>query len=172
MYSTVFEVIDTRSFSNLWYWIVLAMLWSVASHWVLGVPFDVVHRAGRHGGQAQEDLETIVHLNCNRIRSISEISAMWAVVMVSALLSSLIVLGFGYGFEFAQAVTFLLLPMVFVAYLSSRTATAIGQEALSGQPLRDRLGRLRLIIQGIGMLSIFVTASWGMFHNLSYFIVR
>ncbi|MCU0909379.1 MAG: component of SufBCD complex, partial [Rhodobacteraceae bacterium] len=29
-YLTVFEVIDMRSFSNLWYWIGLAVLWSSA----------------------------------------------------------------------------------------------------------------------------------------------
>jgi len=28
----VTEVIDLRSFSNLWYWIVLAILWSSLSH--------------------------------------------------------------------------------------------------------------------------------------------
>ncbi|MEM9756043.1 MAG: component of SufBCD complex, partial [Pseudomonadota bacterium] len=32
------DVIDLRSFSNLWYWIVLAVFWSSASHWGLGVP--------------------------------------------------------------------------------------------------------------------------------------
>jgi len=39
-YETIFELIDMRSFSNLWYWIVLSVLWSTMSHWVLGVPFD------------------------------------------------------------------------------------------------------------------------------------
>ena len=34
-YQTVLELIDMRSFSSLWYWIGLAVLWSSASHWVL-----------------------------------------------------------------------------------------------------------------------------------------
>jgi hypothetical protein len=51
-YSNVFEVIDMRSFSSLWYWIALAVMWSSASHYVLGVPFDLVQRARRRGGQA------------------------------------------------------------------------------------------------------------------------
>jgi hypothetical protein len=41
----VTEVIDLRSFSNLWYWIVLAILWSSLSHWTLGVPYHIVTRA-------------------------------------------------------------------------------------------------------------------------------
>ena len=55
-YQTIFELIDMRSFSNLWYWIVLAVLWSSVSHWVLGVPFDMVQRAKRHGGKSLDDL--------------------------------------------------------------------------------------------------------------------
>ena len=53
-YNVIFELIDMRSFSNLWYWIVLAVLWSTASHWVLSVPFDMISRAKRQGGAAQE----------------------------------------------------------------------------------------------------------------------
>ena len=63
----IFEVIDMRSFSNLWFWIALAVVWSSASHWVLGVPFDMVHRARRHGGQAQIDLDDLARINANRL---------------------------------------------------------------------------------------------------------
>ncbi|MEC7258626.1 MAG: component of SufBCD complex, partial [Pseudomonadota bacterium] len=48
-YSSIFELIDMRSFSNLWFWIALAVTWSTTSHWVLGVPFDMVNRARRNG---------------------------------------------------------------------------------------------------------------------------
>ena len=46
-YDSVFEVIDLRSFSNLWYWIGLAVFWSSVSHWILGVPYDSIMRAKR-----------------------------------------------------------------------------------------------------------------------------
>ena len=63
----IFEVIDMRSFSNLWYWIALAVVWSTTSHWVLGVPYDMILRARRKGGQAMTDLEDIVRVNVNRL---------------------------------------------------------------------------------------------------------
>ena len=43
-------------------WIVLAVAWSSASHWVLGVPFDMVMRARRQGGQAAADLEDLARI--------------------------------------------------------------------------------------------------------------
>ena len=61
------DVIDLRSFSNLWYWIALATLWSSVSHWVLGVPHDMIQRARREGGQAQSDVEDLVRININRL---------------------------------------------------------------------------------------------------------
>ena len=73
-YETVFELIDMRSFSNLWFWIALAAVWSTTSHWVLGVPFDMVARAERQGGQSETDLETLVHINVNRLLYIARVS--------------------------------------------------------------------------------------------------
>ena len=55
VFEIALEVIDLRSFSNLWYWIALAVLWSSISHWVLGVPHDMIHRARREGGQVLAD---------------------------------------------------------------------------------------------------------------------
>ncbi|MGJ8597444.1 MAG: hypothetical protein ACSHW3_16395, partial [Sulfitobacter sp.] len=62
-YQTLFELIDMRSFSNLWFWIVLAVVWSTTSHYGLGVPYDMVLRAKRHGGQTEIDLEDLVRIN-------------------------------------------------------------------------------------------------------------
>lgn len=58
-YVRISEVIDFRSFSNLWFWIALAVMWSTASHWVMGVPWDLVQRARRQGGRAGEDVHQL-----------------------------------------------------------------------------------------------------------------
>lgn len=166
-YDTVFEVIDLRSFSNLWYWIGLAVIWSTASHWVLGVPFDMVLRARRHGGQAAVDLEDLVRINTNRLLFIGSVSGLWMLAFGSAVISALAVLGFWYNVEFAQALFFFVFPLSIIAMLSLSTARLISDEGASGELLHKRLSRHRLYTQIIGMLSVFVTAMWGMFQNLS-----
>ena len=45
----------------------MAVIWSTASHWVLGVPYDMVYRARREQGQALDDLETLVRINVDRM---------------------------------------------------------------------------------------------------------
>jgi len=163
-YETVFELIDMRSFSNLWYWIALAVVWSASSHYVLGVPYDMVTRARRDGGAAEEDLRDMVRVNVNRLLYIATVSGLWIVALGTFLLTTLASLGFLYGVEFAQALFLLALPLSAVFALSVRTARRI--HAADGEGLHKMLQRHRIGVQFIGMIAIFVTAFWGMYQNM------
>jgi hypothetical protein len=165
-YETVFELIDMRSFSNLWFWIALAVLWSSASHWVIGVPYDLVLRARRYGESHQDDLETLVRINVNRILYIANTAGLWVVGLTAAMVSGLLVLGFAYGVEFAQAVSCLLVPMCIVGALTVRTARLIAAGENTGAALFRRLSRHRMSTQAIGMVAILITSMWGMWQNM------
>lgn len=160
-------MIDLRSFSNLWFWIALAVVWSSVSHWVLGVPYDMVPRARRVGGQAEADLEDITRVNVNRLLYIGRVSGLWILGFACFALSGLAMLGFWYEVEFAQAVFLLGFPMSLVGLLNLSTARLIENEDSKGELLRKRLTRCRLYTQMIGMVAIFVTALWGMYQNLT-----
>lgn len=166
-YGNLFELIDMRSFSNLWFWIALAVLWSTASHWVLGVPFDMVSRARRSGGQAEQDLEDLVRINTNRLLYINSVSGLWILGFGCFLLTGLALTGFVYGLEIAQALFLVGFPMAIVALLSLATARRIHREGASGVLLQKRLSRHRLYVQIIGLISIFITSLWGMYQNIS-----
>ncbi|GFE66906.1 component of SufBCD complex [Litoreibacter roseus] len=164
-YQTVFELIDLRSFSNLWFWIMLAVLWSTASHFVIGVPFDMVTRANRVGGQAETDLRDLVRINANRLTYIADTAGSWLTGFVFFIISGLIILGFSYEVEFCQALTFIFGPMALVFALSIRTARRVhGQEIAT---IKTRLKRHRLSVQIIGLFSILATSMWGMYFNLT-----
>lgn len=166
-YTNISELIDLRSFSNLWFWIALAVLWSTASHWVLGVPYDMVVRARRVGGQAEIDLEDMVRINTNRLLYIAGVSGLLLLGLGCFVLTTLAVLGFWYKVEFAQAVFLLAFPMAIVGLMNVSTARLIQEKQMAGEILRRRLGRHRTWTQVIGMIAIFVTALWGMYQNLA-----
>lgn len=165
---TLFEVIDMRSFSNLWFWISLAVVWSTASHWVLGVPWDMITRARRKGGKFEEDVAILVRVYVDRILHVAEVSGLVLIVLVCFALTSLAVLGFGYSVEFAQALFLLACPMTVVGLLSIRSARIIAQDWPEGAALYRRLQIHRMSVQLIGMASIFLTTMWGMFQNFSF----
>jgi hypothetical protein len=166
-YTGVLEVIDTRSFTSIWYWIVVAVTWSTTAHYTLGVPFDMVTRARRSGSeQAQKDLETLVMINCNRLVYIIEVSGLWVVGIGFFVLTFLGLFGFGYKVQIAQAIFLLIAPLGLVATISIRNARTIRARQTEGPALWASLGRQRFLNQVIGMVAIFITAFWGMWHNM------
>lgn len=165
-YEILFELIDMRSFSNLWYWIGLSVLWSTASHWVIGVPYDMVRRAQRHGGEAQRDLEDLVRINVGRILFIARMSGAWIVGTTFFFLAALFTLAAYYHVEFAQALLCLLFPMFLISLLSVRTALEFEAQGIVGRDVHRRLLRHRIVVQVIGMFSIFATAMFGMYQNM------
>ncbi|MEM9580894.1 MAG: component of SufBCD complex [Pseudomonadota bacterium] len=165
--TALFELIDMRSFSNLWFWIALAVMWSSASHWVLGVPYDLVVRARRKGGEAVQDMEDLVRINVNRLLYIGKVSGLWLAGLTCFLLTALGLLGFVYWIEFAQALFLLAFPMTLVGLLSLNTARLLHDCQGDPEAVYKRLFQHRLVVQFIGMVSIFITAMWGMYMNLS-----
>ncbi|MBU2993248.1 component of SufBCD complex [Octadecabacter sp. 1_MG-2023] len=165
--NTLFEVIDMRSFSNLWYWIALAVVWSSVSHWVLGVPFDMIQKARKLGDQAEADLQDMVRINVNRLLYIGQVSGLVLLTFLTFALTSLGIMAFFYDVEFAQAVFLLAFPMTLVGALSMATANVIARDQPQGEALFARLTKHRVITQFIGMFSIFVTAMFGMYQNLA-----
>lgn len=164
---TVFELIDLRSFRNLWFWIVLAVTWSSASHWVLGVPWDMVMRARRGHAAAMADFEDMARITTSRLLAMADTSGQVLAGLLAFLLTSLAILGFAYGHEFSQAVFLLGFPLTGVALLSLRRARRIRADGAQGEALIAHLMRHRFAVQVIGMVSVFVTAMWGMYQNLS-----
>ncbi len=163
----VLDLIDLRSFSNLWYWIALAVTWSTASHWILGVPFDMVLRARRQAGAAMDDLESVVRINVTRMLYIAEEAGVFLVALGTCAMTMLILMGFVYHVEFCQALFLIAFPMAIVSSLSLRLASRLRTSGLSGEDLCRALNRHRILVQVIGVLSITVTATWGMLQNFN-----
>jgi hypothetical protein len=164
---SVFSLIDLRSFSSLWFWIVVAVVWSSVTHNALGVPFDMVLRARRKGGSYQDDLETLVAIQLRRRQSILRTAGLGLVAIWAAGLTMLAILGFGYGVELAQALSLLALPCSLVAILRVRLMSRLLAGQLQGEALLKALTWHRMTVQGIGMFAILVTTLWGMWFNLN-----
>lgn len=165
-YEQIYELLDLRSFSNLWYWLALAVVWSSSSHFVMGVPYDMVLRARRAGGEAAQDVDALAAIQARRIVSAVERAGVWLAGVIAFWLTFLGVLGFWYGIEFTQAVFLIVAPLVPVAWLTVRVARRIAAEGLAGEALWRRIGWTRRAIQAIGCVALFVTAVWGMYQNL------
>lgn len=163
--NSAFEVIDMRSFSNLWFWIALAVLWSTASHWVIGVPFDMVTRAKRGQQDAARDVKILANVYARRLNYIADVSGLVMTGFIFFVLTVLCGLGFFYGVEFAQAIFMLAAPMSVVGLISVHTAKRIPN--MDVDALLNHLRWHRVKVQAVGVVAIFTTSMWGMWTNMN-----
>lgn len=168
----IFGLIDMRSFSSVWFWIVLALFWSSTTQIILGAPHDLIVRA-RKGTDPQniEDLHTLVSIHVRRSLTLMRRAGHWIVAFTATILTLIFVLAFFYRVEFAQAVFLLLMPMTLVRLLSLRLALRIERENLREARLCRALLSHRFWMQMLGMLSIFTAALWGMLQVMSHSVL-
>ena len=160
-------LIDFRTFSNIWYWLAVMVTWAVATHWVIGVPFDIVVRARRQGGQAAQDLDILVAINLRRLMTLSGTPAVILVGIGAFVVTAAAMLGFVYGLELAQGLFCLVFPLVFVAVLTWRSCQRLALDQQTGPALIRALVRLRFWIQLIAITALFCTALLGIYVMLS-----
>ena len=166
MFETVLSTIDLRSFSNAWFWIMLVLAWSSMTASLVGVPYDMVVRARRHGGQAMLDLETQALVQSRRRIAIIAQSGVALMAIWAAMLTMFVTLGFVYGFEMAQALAFLLLPLSIAVLIGLPLTHRIAAGVLTGEQLVKSLMWHRFKMMSLGLVSILLTTLWGMVFNL------
>lgn len=164
---SIMRLIDMRSFSSVWFWIVVALFWSAVTQTVLGASYDVIIRARKSGGQALTDMQALVEINVRRSLTVMRRVGHWIVAFASASLALLFMLAFVYRLELAQAIFLLMLPLTIIRVMNLRLAFRIEREHISGDRLIRALLRHRLWIQFLGVITIFVTAVWGMLRVMS-----
>lgn len=164
----IFGLIDMRSFSSVWFWIVLALYWSSASQTILGAPYDLIVRVRRGDNpQNAQDLYDLVAIHVRRKLTLMRRVGHWIVAFSAAGLTAIAVLAAVYRLEFAQAVLLILVPLTIVRLLGLRLAVRIERDDMQAGQLSRTLLTHRLWIQVLGVISIFVTAVWGMLLVMS-----
>jgi hypothetical protein len=163
---TVFRVIDLATFSSVWFWLAVIVSWAVASHWLIGVPFDLLYRARKSDPQELADLEAITDVNVRRFTGLVDMAGPWLLGLVIFILTTLGMAGFYYGLELAQGLFILGAPLTVIMILNILVAQDLRAHPLRGSDLVHRMFRLRIWSQAIGMIAIFFTAVYGMWFNL------
>lgn len=180
----VISLLDSRSFSTIWFWLILIGMWSVTGRNVLGIPAEVLtrarsaQRAGDPEGAAVVTLLDWLSLSLPRWRVSPREGAIFLGV-TTFLLTSLAILGFGYGLEMAQALTLLLAPFAMLFWMRVLLARRLGPILVAGQlgerpvsgvgaeAVRQMLVHRRLV-SGLSIAAVAVTALWGTLWSLMH----
>ncbi|WP_052700887.1 hypothetical protein [Loktanella sp. S4079] len=161
------RLLNLQTFSNIWFWGLMCVLWMLVSYWVLGVPYDMIQRARRLGGQAENELLVLLEIKAGRLARLWSEGGAFFVGIVAFVLTSMAVTGFYYGIEAAQGLFLLLTPLAIVGAMNLRAGIVISQREMSHAERLRRLLNLRIWVQVVGAIAVFVSAAYGMVYNLA-----
>lgn len=123
------EALDTRSFSSVWYWLMLTVTWTWVSRGALGIPPELVRNLHRRGDAKADDPEALRLLDW-----VSLVAPRWQLMrddgvvllgVASFVLSVLAGLGFLYGLELAQALLLMMGPLMLLGWLRLQLAARL-----------------------------------------------
>lgn len=178
-FTGILDLLGSRSFSSIWFWLVLVTAWTLSGRAVLGVPLDVLARARREPG-GPEGLLLLDWLSLTLPRwQVAPRDGVWLWGAGCFVLTALAVLGFGYGREMAQAVTLLLLPFAVLLLMRLRLAhrlMPVLDAAQRGEttPLAAATQASRLIARhrrwvfALSVLAVAAAAMWGTLWRLMH----
>lgn len=148
---------STISFVSIWYWALTIILWTLICQRTLGVPHDMLLRAGRLPEVASR-VDTLAAIGAERWTGVTRSIGAALAGILGFLLALLAGIGFGFDVEFAQAIVVLVAPMVLPGLARARLARRIHVDRLRGEEMRALLSRRRIWDQSIGILAIFAAA--------------
>ncbi|MCQ0971760.1 hypothetical protein MLD63_15150 [Paracoccus sp. TK19116] len=173
------SLLDSASFMTIWYWVVLIGLWSVLGRSTLGVPGDVIARARRDPtGEAGLILLDWLSLCLPRWQLGPREGAVVLGLSLFAV-TSLGILGFGYGLEMAQAAVLLIVPLCVLFAMRVRLARKLWPlveaarrgDATPADTVTAALRRIvlhRRLFTVLSILSVTITAMWGTLWGLMH----
>ncbi|WP_134679759.1 hypothetical protein [Paracoccus ravus] len=169
----ILALLDSRSFGSIWFWLVLALVWSLAGRRIAGVPFDIAQKARHLPKDGPDDPAAILLLDWLSLTLprwvIGRPEALLLLFAATFVLSALVILGFVYGLEMAQALALLILPFAALLPLEIRLAHRLsllveaavrGDLSLNGAAGQASrlMSRHRALITGLSILVVAVTA--------------
>lgn len=164
MTENVWTLIDTGSFSNLWFWLFMGGLWSHVMQAPMGVPVDLVRRAQRGDAQAGTDLRALSGVRIAEADRMA-VLAPWRAGGWAFALALLAGLAVPHGFELAQAGLAIVAPLVVVRWLEARAARRMADVPDMTALIRAHTV-LRRKVQTVGILAVFLTSIFGMLRLL------
>lgn len=160
------RLLNSDSFDSFWYWLIIAVSWSRATHFMLGAGLHDIRDALRNGGTNMTDVEMLIHINARKLTRAFDRYGVWLTAIGMFLIATIATLGFKFDIELMQASTLLIVSLMLGLLVSLRFAYRVIENDLLDKALCDSFSKFRTIKQFIGIGSILVISFYA-----AYFLV-
>ena len=158
------RLFNSDSFDSFWYWSIIAVTWSRATHFLLGAGLHDVRDALRNGGADMDDLEMLIDINARKLTRAVDHYGVWGSAIVMFLIATIATLGFKFDIELMQACALLLVGLLCGFLVNIRFAQRVVDQKLRDKALCKAFNRFRTIKQFVGMVAIFLTSFYAAYY--------
>tara|TARA_B100000795_G_C22440465_1_gene301661 strand:- start:48 stop:557 length:510 start_codon:yes stop_codon:yes gene_type:complete len=160
------KFLNANSFNNVWFWVLVSIIWVTIINFTFGVTISQIQKAQLSGGTALIDIETIILINSRRRTEYIDEFGLWIISIGMFLLSASATLGFWFSYEFMQASTFLLI-LLYYSYISTlRLASKIKTKKLSGNDLCKAYLKCKNQKQFFGLIIILFISFFSSYYSI------
>jgi hypothetical protein len=158
------NLLNSGSFDNFWYWAIIAVTWSRATHFLLGAGLHDVRDALKNGGQDMIDVETLININARKLMHAIDRYGVGLCAITTFFIATIVTLGFKFEIELMQAAAFLLIGLLCGFLVSLRFAHRVVDQKLLGEALCAAFNKFRTYKQFVGITAIFLTSFYAAFY--------
>lgn len=141
------------SFQSIWYRVFHVVVWALATHRTLGVPYDMILR-GQRLKEVRGTVDTLAAIHAARLAAICRAAGVPLALAAGFAVSALFALGFLSGVELAQAAFLLAFPLAAIWSSTLTLALAVERNGLRGAALLRALARRRAWHQVVALTAL------------------
>ena len=160
------KFLNANSFNNVWFWVLVSIIWLKSINFTFGVTISQIQKAQISGGSALIDIETIILINSRRRTEYINRFGLWIISIGMFLLSATATLGFWFSYELMQASTFLLIKLYYSYFSSLSLASKIKTKKLIGTDLCKAYLRCKNQKQFFGLLIILFISFFSSYYSI------
>ena len=160
------KFLNANSFNNVWFWVLVSIIWLKSINFTFGVTISQIQKAQISGGSALIDIETIILINSRRRTEYINRFGLWIISIGMFLLSATATLGFWFSYELMQASTFLLVKLYYSYFSTLSLASKIKTKKLIGTDLCKAYLRCKNQKQFFGLLIILFISFFSSYYSI------
>ena len=160
------KFLNANSFNNVWFWVLVSIIWLKSINFTFGVTISQIQKAQISGGSALIDIETIILINSRRRTEYINRFGLWIISIGMFLLSATATLGFWFSYELMQASTFLLVKLYYSYFSTLSLASKIKTKKLIGTDLCKAYLRCKNQKQFFGLLIIIFISLFSSYYSI------
>ena len=164
------EIMTANGFNNLWYWLLVSVVWVRAIQWTVGIPSDMMRAARRGNEQAKIDALGMMDIHIRTTTREFNQFGTALVLLTCFVMASFATMGFGNDIPVLQGVFFIAFPIVVLGALGVRLSYRLQKKPVEWDELISIYRRHFWLKVALAIFFVVSSMLWALYLEISPYL--